>query len=73
MELEKYFQSFEHYFWEFDTRISSDSGGEIISIPNTFTIAYEQFIFEILQANFACFKSRGKAPFPTGTRQQVDL
>jgi hypothetical protein len=49
MELEKYFQSFEHYFWEFDTRISSDSGGEIISIPNTFTIAYEQFIFEILE------------------------
>ncbi|MBE8726769.1 ribosomal protein L7/L12 [Flavobacterium hungaricum] len=49
MELEKYFQSFEDYFWEFDTRVSSDSGGEIISIPNTFTIAYEEFIFEILE------------------------
>lgn len=49
MELEKYFQSFEHYFWEFDTRISSDSGGEIISIANTFTIAYEEYIFEVLE------------------------
>lgn len=52
MELEKYFQSFEDYFWEFDTRLSSDNGGEVISIPNTFTIAYEEFIFEILE--FLC-------------------
>ncbi|MBB4801936.1 hypothetical protein HNP37_001997 [Flavobacterium nitrogenifigens] len=49
MELEKYVQSFEDYFWEFDSRLSSDNGSEVISIPNTFTIAYEEFIFEILE------------------------
>ncbi|WP_163408196.1 ribosomal protein L7/L12 [Flavobacterium ajazii] len=50
MEFQRYFQSFADYFWEWDNQIfSSDSVFETITIPNGQTIAYEKFVFEILE------------------------
>ncbi|MBF4469819.1 ribosomal protein L7/L12 [Flavobacterium sp. HJJ] len=50
MEFQRYFQSFADYFWEWDNQIfSSDSVFETITIPNGPTIAYEKFVFEILE------------------------
>ncbi|MEM0575055.1 ribosomal protein L7/L12 [Flavobacterium polysaccharolyticum] len=50
MEFQKYFQSYEDYFWEWDNQIfSADSVFESIAIPNGQTIGYEKFVFEILE------------------------
>lgn len=50
MELEKYFQSYEDYFWEWDNELfSEEEVFEAIVIPNGKTIAYEKFTFEILR------------------------
>ncbi|MCV9926160.1 ribosomal protein L7/L12 [Flavobacterium sp. LS1R49] len=50
MEFQKYFQSYEDYFWEWDNQIfSEESVFETITIPNGQTIGYEKFVFEILE------------------------
>lgn len=50
MEFQRYFQSFNDYFWEWDNLIfSEDSVFETITIPNGQTIVYEKFVFEILE------------------------
>lgn len=50
MEFQKYFQSYEDYFWEWDNQIfSEESVFEAITIPNGQTIGYEKFVFEILE------------------------
>jgi len=50
MEFQKYFQSYEDYFWEWDNQIfSEDSVFESLAIPNGQTIGYEKFVFEILE------------------------
>lgn len=50
MEFQKYFQSYEDYFWEWDNQIfSPDEVFEAITIPNGATIGYEKFVFEILE------------------------
>ncbi|MFH6994448.1 ribosomal protein L7/L12 [Flavobacterium sp. FlaQc-48] len=50
MEFQKYFQSYEDYFWEWDNQVfSEESVFESITIPNGQTIGYEKFVFEILE------------------------
>jgi len=50
MEFQKYFQSYEDYFWEWDNQIfSEESVFEAITIPNGRTIGYETFVFEVLE------------------------
>jgi len=50
MEFQKYFQSYEDYFWEWDNQIfSEESVFESITIPSGQTIGYEKFVFEILE------------------------
>ena len=50
MEFQKYFQSYEDYFWEWDNQIyAPDEVFEAITIPNGSTIGYEKFVFEILE------------------------
>jgi hypothetical protein len=50
MEFQKYFQSYEDYFWEWDNQIfAPDEVFEAITIPNGATIGYEKFVFEILE------------------------
>lgn len=50
MEFQKYFQSYNDYFWEWENQLfSEDSVFESITIPNGQTIGYEKFIFEILE------------------------
>jgi len=50
MEFQRYFQSYEDYFWEWDNQIfSEESVFETITIPNGQTIGYEKFVFEILE------------------------
>jgi len=49
MEFQRYFQSYNDYFWEWDNRTFSDeSVFETITIPNGQTIGYEKFVFEVL-------------------------
>ncbi len=49
MDFEKYFQSYEEYFWEWDNRVFSlEEVFESITIPNGPTIVYEKLVFDIL-------------------------
>lgn len=54
MDLNEYFQSYENYFWEWETDedIAGDSGYHdynLISIPGVGAIAYRPYIMEILK------------------------
>lgn len=54
MDLNEYFQSYENYFWEWETDedIAGDSGYHdynLISIPGVGAIAYKPYIMEILK------------------------
>lgn len=54
MDLNEYFQSYENYFWEWETDedIAGDSGyhdNNLISIPGVGAIAYRPYIMEILK------------------------
>ncbi|KMQ58609.1 hypothetical protein ACM46_21525 [Chryseobacterium angstadtii] len=54
MDLNEYFQSYENYFWEWETDedIAGDSGyhdNNLISIPNVGAIAYRPYVMEILK------------------------
>lgn len=52
MSLEKYFQSFEDYFWEWEWQSEDPaevSEFESISIPDGNTISFEKFIIEVLE------------------------
>ncbi|MBB6372306.1 hypothetical protein [Chryseobacterium shigense] len=54
MDLNEYFQSYENYFWEWETDedIAGDSGyhdNNLISIPGGGAIAYRPYIMEILK------------------------
>lgn len=54
MDLNEYFQSYENYFWEWETDedIAGDSGyhdHNLISIPGVGAIAYRPYIMEILK------------------------
>jgi ribosomal protein L7/L12 len=50
MEFQRYFQSYQNYFWEWDNQLfSEDEVFEAIVIPNGKTIAYEKYVFEILE------------------------
>lgn len=50
MDFQKYFQSYDNYFWEWENEIlTSDSVFEALVIPEGSTIAYERFVMEILE------------------------
>jgi hypothetical protein len=54
MDVTEYFQSYENYFWEWETDedIAGDSGyhdNNLISIPGVGAIAYRPYIMEILK------------------------
>lgn len=54
MDLNEYFQSYENYFWEWETDedIAGDSGyhdNNLISIPGVGAIAYRPYVMEILK------------------------
>ncbi|AZA53452.1 hypothetical protein [Chryseobacterium sp. G0201] len=64
MDVKEYFQSYEHYFWEWttDEDIHDDTGyneNNLISIPNVGTIAYRPYIIEVLKE----LQSQGFPPF----------
>jgi hypothetical protein len=43
VEVRNYFQSYEGYFWQWE------DGDEVIAIPNSSTIAYKEFVIELLE------------------------
>ncbi|ANF49884.1 hypothetical protein A0O34_04780 [Chryseobacterium glaciei] len=54
MDVKEYFQSYEHYFWEWttDEDVPDNTGyneNNLISIPNVGVIAYRLYIIEILE------------------------
>ncbi|MFL9838383.1 hypothetical protein ABS768_12780 [Flavobacterium sp. ST-75] len=50
MDLQEYFQSFDHYFWGWDKEIHSESSVfESVTIVDGSTIAYEPYIIEVLE------------------------
>ncbi|PIF44361.1 hypothetical protein CLU96_1309 [Chryseobacterium sp. 52] len=64
MDLTEYFQSYENYFWEWETDedIAGDSGyhdNNLISIPGVGAIAYRPYVMEILKE----LQSQGWPPF----------
>ena len=49
MDFNKYFQSYDNYFWEWENEILTvDSVFEALVIPEGSTIAYEHFVMELL-------------------------
>lgn len=64
MDIKNYFQSYEHYFWEWttDEDVPDASGyneNNLISIPNVGAIAYRTYVMEILKE----LKDLGFPPF----------
>ncbi|MCJ8153678.1 hypothetical protein MKJ01_07860 [Chryseobacterium sp. SSA4.19] len=64
MEVKNYFQSYEHYFWEWvtDEDVPDPSGydeSNLVSIPNVGAIAYRHYIVEVLKE----LKDQGLPPF----------
>ncbi|PKF73606.1 hypothetical protein [Chryseobacterium sp. PMSZPI] len=54
MELKAYFQSYDHYFWEWktDEDVPGDSGyhdNNLISVPGVGAIAYRPYVIEVLK------------------------
>ncbi|ASK31946.1 hypothetical protein CEY12_18330 [Chryseobacterium sp. T16E-39] len=66
MELNEYFQSYEGYFWEWNTDVDvhDDSGyheNNLVSIPNVGAIAYRPYLIEVLKE----LQQQGIPPFGT--------
>jgi hypothetical protein len=64
MDVKDYFQSYEHYFWEWttDEDVPDDTGyneNNLISIPNVGVIAYRLYAIEILEE----LQEQGFPPF----------
>ncbi|AWH86615.1 hypothetical protein HYN59_16525 [Flavobacterium album] len=50
MDIKEYFQSYDNYFWVWETEVfSPDNVFEALTIPGGSTIAYERFVMETLE------------------------